>query len=324
MKMRSRLLRVNGDIKNGLRRQRKIIRWLNKLKARKNAYNSRRMLQKAAAGAMGSIPQALKSIRDMLHRHEMILLKLSRGGRRRILRHHFGRRCGSLALARRRLKRAVSIVVRLKKQPMTYVTSRKLRKWRRIVEMRHRALREIIKCKGLILCGNLRKAERNLARARSKLIKANRIASERPSDEDAQKDRHTYRNRVKYHKQMIKKIWDCMCSRAIKKYRMYKNLYEQEKSPVYLRRMKLHRRMIRRCNCRRAKINFNKAKNRFERHHMQYAQNPQDTTAKDNAKMFYDRIIFHKNKLQSYGCRVPAIPPNPFMTTRGVKVMRRR
>ena len=325
MKMRSHLRRVNGDIKNALRRQKKIIRWLNRLKARKNAYNSRRMLQKAAAGAMGSIPEALKSIRDMLRRHEVILMELSRGeGRRGRVTRRRGGRCGNLALARRRLKRAVSIVVRLKKQPPTSMNSRKLRKWKRVVEVRRRVLRKIIKCKGLILCGNLRKAERNLSRAQRKLNEANRIANQRPSDEDAQKNRHKYRARVKRHKEMIKKIWDCMCSRAVKKYRMYKNLYAQKKSPVYLRRMKMHRRMIRRCNCRKARINFNKALHRFERHRMQYAQNPQDTTAKDNTKMFYDRLIFHRNKLQSYGCRVPAVPPNPFMTTKGVKVMRRR
>lgn len=321
-KLNMRLKKVHDDIKAGLRRQKKIINWLNKLKARKNAYNSRRMLQKAAAGAMGSIPQALKSIKDMLRRHEKILMKLSKGkrsktgGRRRL--------CGNLSLARRRLKRAVRIIVNLKKQQPTAVRDKKIAKWRTVAAKRRAAVRRIIKCKGLILCGDLAKAQRNLALARTKFAEANKTANERPSDEDAQRARHKYRGRIAFHKKMIKKIWDCVCRRATKKYKMYKRLYAEKNMPVYLERMKIHKDMIRKCNCRKAKINFNNAKKRFTVYQQQYAQSPQDTGAKDKMAFFYGRMVVHRNKMQSLGCTVPVLPPSPLANKGKVKLRRRR
>jgi hypothetical protein len=322
MKLNTRLKKVRMDITAALRRQKKIINWLNKLKARKNTYNSRRMLQKAAAGAMGSIPQALKSIKDMLSRHEKILRKLStgkrskKGGRRR--------KCGNMALARRRLKRAVRIIVGLKKQPPTPVRDKKIAKWRAVAAKRRAALRRIIKCKGLILCGNMKKAQRNLARARAKFAEANKTANERPSDEGAQRARNKYRGRIAFHKKMLKNIWNCFCRRATKKYKMYKNLYAKKPKPVYLQRMKIHKDMIRRCNCRKARMNFNNAKKRFTTHQQQYAQSPQDTGAKDKMKFFYDRMVVHRNKLQSLGCKVPDLPPSPLKRSGKVTVRRRR
>jgi hypothetical protein len=280
------------------------------------------MLQKAAAGAMGSIPQALKSIKDMLSRHEKILRKLStgkrskKGGRRR--------KCGNLSLARRRLKRAVRIIVGLKKQPPTPVRDKKIAKWRTVAAKRRAAVRRIIKCKGLILCGDLAKAQRNLALARTKFAEANKTANERPSDEGAQRARHKYRGRIAFHKKMIKKIWDCVCRRATKKYKMYKRLYAKKNMPVYLERMKIHKDMIRKCNCRKAKINFNNAKKRFTVYQQQYAQSPQDTGAKDKMAYFYGRMVVHRNKMQSLGCTVPVLPPSPLANKGKVTVKRRR
>lgn len=321
-KLNMRLKKVHMDITAGLRRQKKIINWLNKLKARKNAYNSRRMLQKAAAGAMGSIPQALKSIKDMLQRHEKILRKLSGGRRSKTGGRR--KRCGNMALARRRLKRAVRIIVNLKKQPPTPVRDKKISKWRAVAAKRRAALRRIIKCKGLILCGNLKKAQRNLAKARAKLAQAHKTAEERPSDEDAQTARKKYRGRVEFHKKMIKNIWNCVCRRAVKKYKMYKNLYDKNNKPVYLQRMKIHKDMIRRCNCRKARINFNNAKRRFTKNQQQYAQSPQDTGAKDKLTFFYGRMVVHRNKMQSLGCKVPELPPSPLANKGKVMVKRRR
>ena len=320
-KLNMRLKKVHDDIKAALRRQKKIINWLNKLKARKNAYNSRRMLQKAAAGAMGSIPQALKSIKDMLRRHEEILMKLSNGKRSKNGRK--SRRCGNLSLARRRLKRAVRIIVSLKKQPPTPVRDKKIAKWRTVAAKRRATVRRIIKCKGLILCGNLAKAQRNLALARTKFAEANKTANDRPSDEDAQRARQKYRGRIAFHKKMIKNIWNCVCRRATKKYKMYKNLYAKKNIPVYLERMKIHKDMIRKCNCRKAKINFNNAKKRFNTYQQQFAQSPQDTGAKDKMTFFYGRMVVHRNKLQSLGCTVPVLPPSP-LKRRGKVTVRRR
>ena len=319
-KLNMRLKKVRMDITAALRRQKKIINWLNKLKARKNTYNSKRMLQKAAAGAMGSIPQALNSIRDMLRRHEKILMKLSKGKRGKTGRR---KRCGNMALARRRLKRAVRIIVGLKKQPPTPVRDKKIAKWRAVAAKRRAALRRIIKCKGLILCGNLKKAQRNLANARAKLAEAHKTAEDRPSDEDAQRARQKYRGRVAFHKKMIKNIWNCVCRRATKKYKMYKRLYDKKNKPVYLQRMKIHQDMIRRCNCRKARMNFNNAKRRFTKNQQQYAQSPQDTGAKDKMKFFYDRMVVHRNKMQSLGCKVPDLPPSPLKRSGKVTVRRR-
>lgn len=309
LKMNTRLKKIRLDLTGALRRQKKIIRWLNKLKAKKNAYNSRRMLQKAAAGAMGSIPEALNGIRDMLRRHEKILRSLSKGDRLRKTRRP--KRCGNLSLANRRLKNVVRNIAELQKKPASPARDKKLAKLRAIANKRRKAVNRITKCKGLILCGDLAKAKRNLANSRAKFAAANKTANERPSDEDSQKARQKYRSRISVHKKKIEEIWSCICRRAVKKYKQYKNMYAEKKSPVYLRKMNIHKKMINTCNCRKARMNFNRALNRHHKAQKQYAQNAQDTKAKDNIKFFYDRMMVHRNKLQSLGCKLPVMPAPP-------------
>jgi hypothetical protein len=313
LKMNASLKKINLDLKKSLIRQKKIIKSLNKLKAKKNVYNSRRNLQKAAAGAMGSIPQALNSIRDMLKRHEKILRTLAKkrkGGLRKTRRPK--RKCGNMKLARRRLKNVVGMIVKLKKTPASPARDKRLAKLRTLAKKRKVALRRIIKCKGLTTCGNLKKAKRNLAKAKSNLAKANKKAKERPSDEGAQRARKKFIARIKVHRKMIQKIWRCICRQAVKKYRQYKKLYAKKKSPVYLRKMNIHKKMIKTCNCRKARINFNRARNMHKKSTTQYMQNAKNTKAKDNIAVFYKRMIVHRNKLKSLGCKkLPVMPAPP-------------
>lgn len=323
LKMNTRLKKIRLDLAGALRRQKKIIRWLNKLKAKKNAYNSRRMLQKAAAGAMGSIPEALNGIRDMLRRHEKILRSLSKGDRRQKTRLP-KKKCGNLSLANRRLKNVLRKISEIKITPASPARDKKLAKLRAIANKRRAAVKRIMKCKGIILCGDLAKAKRNLANARAKFMTANNTANQRPSDESAQRARQNYRARIKVHKEKIEQIWSCICRRANKKYRQYKNLYAGIKSPVYLRKMNIHKKMINTCNCRKARMNFNRALNRHHKAQKQYAQNAQDTNAKDNIKFFYDRMMVHRNKLQSLGCKLPVMPAPPNGLVKKNFILRRK
>jgi hypothetical protein len=309
LKMITRLKKINLHLKKSLIRKKKIVKALNKLKAKKNIYNSRRVLQKAAAGAMGSIPQALNNIRNILKRHEKILRSL--GGRRRKTRRP-KRKCGNMKLARRRLKKVIRMIVKLKKTRASPARDKRLAKLRTLAKKRKVALRRIIKCKGVNTCGNLKKAKRNLVKAKRNLAKANKKAKERPSDEGAQRARKKFRARIKVHRKMIQKIWRCICRQAVKRYRKYKKLYAKKKSPVYRRKMNIHKKMIKRCNCRKARINFKRARIMHKKSRIQYMQNAKNTKAKDNIAVFYKRMIVHRMKLKSLGCKkLPVMPAPP-------------
>jgi Txe/YoeB family toxin of Txe-Axe toxin-antitoxin module len=305
--LQRKLKKVNVDLKKSATRRVKLVKWLNRVKARKNVYNSKRMMTKAAKGAMGAIPGALGQLNRTLRRHERILKILLR--RRGIKTRRGKKKCPNLSLARRRLKAAIRSHSRLKKDAVKNpkLKKRVLASRRRINRLR-RIVRRAIKCKGMVLCGNLKKARRNLKKARRAFMKAVKITKNRPSDEKAQRDKAKYRARVKVHRQKIRSIWACICRRAHKLYKKYKKLNAKRPSPGYVRRMKLHKRMIKRCNCRKARINFNRARAHYIKARVQIRQNSTNKKAKDQVVFFRRKMALHREKMKKYGCKLPPMP----------------
>ena len=269
------------------------------LKAAKNRFNAKRGLAVAVAGATGSIDK----LRDMVMKHDRILQNLA--GKKTD-------RCQSLQLQRLKLNAALGSLDRansnLKKRP----NNKRLQEAVRRMKIRVARLREkvaaAIKCRGMILCGNLRKAMRNLDNAKAAYAKAAETARNRPSDEDAQKARIKYENRIKKHREKIKSIWKCICDRAQKKYHQYEDLYARKKLPVYRRRMLLHKEMLRKCNCRAANINFNRARKSFILYRNRFQSNPMDQTAKEKMEQFYKNVLVHYERMKMYKCELPPLP----------------
>ena len=307
------------SIRSVLKRHSKILRRLTGGRRRPKKCGNMKLAQRRLKLVVGMIVK-LKKTRASPARNKRLaklrsLAKKRRIAIKRIIKCKSGRskkkKCGNMKLAQRRLKRVVGMIVKLKKTRASPARDKRLAKLRSLAKKRRIAIKRILKCKGVIKCGNLRKAKRNLAKSRKLFALANKKAIARPSDEGAQRARKKFRARIKIHKKVIKKIWGCICRRAVKKYRQYKKLYARKKSSVYLRKMKIHKRMIKRCNCRKARINFNRAKGRFRKSQKQYLQNPKDTKAKDNITLFYKRMIVHRIKLKKLGCKLPVMPPAP-------------
>jgi hypothetical protein len=160
----------------------------------------------------------------------------------------------------------------------------------------------------MIICGDLKKAYRNLSNAKVSYEKVLETARNRPSDEDSQKARLKYANRIKKHRAMIKSIWRCICNRAQKKYREYKDLYARKKLPVYRRRMLLHKEMLRKCNCRAANINFSRASKSFITYRNRFQSSPLDQNAKEKMEQFYKSVLVHYERLKLYKCKLPPLP----------------
>ena len=300
LKMSQKLRRTRTDLVKANMRYKLLTKKLNMLKAAKNRFNAKRGLAAAVSGAMsGSIERLSK----LVMRHDRILKRLA--GKKT-------KKCLSLQLQKLKLNAALGRLAKLNRSLKKTPSNKKLKEAVRRTRIRIARLREkvaaAVKCRGMIICGDLKKAMRNLANAKVGYAKVMETARNRPSDEDAQKARLKYANRIKKHRRMIKSIWRCICNRAQTKYRQYKDLYERKKLPVYRRRMMLHKDMVRKCNCRAANINFNRASKSFITSRNRFQSSPMDQNAKEKMDSFYKSVLVHYARLKLYKCQLPPLP----------------
>jgi hypothetical protein len=299
LKLSKQLRRMRGDLSKANHRYKFLIKKLNMLKAAKNRFNAKRGLAVAVAGATG----AMHKMRELVMKHDRILKELM--GKK-------SKRCMSLQLQRLKLNAALGRLAKVKNSLKKRPGNKRLKEALRRMKIRVARLREkvaaAVKCRGMIICGNLRKAMRNLENAKSAYAKAAETARNRPSDEDAQKDRIKFEKRIKKHRAVIKAIWKCICNRAQKKFHQYEDLYARKKLPIYRRRMLLHKDMLRKCNCRAANINFSRARRSFIVYRNRFQSNPMDQTAKEKMEQFYKSVLVHYERMKMYKCKLPPLP----------------
>ena len=327
LKASKKLRQAQTDLVKADVRYKFLTKKLNMIKAAKNRFNAKRALTAAVSGAaskfsgsisklQGKFSGSIDKLRQLVMRHDRMLRKLA--GKKT-------KKCLSLKLQRLKLNAALGRLAKLTNSLKKTPTDKKLKEAVRRTRIRIARLREkvaaAVKCRGMIICGDLKKAYRNLANAKVGYEKVIETARNRPSDEDSQKARITYANRMKKHRDMIKSIWKCICNRAQKKYRQYKDLYERKKSPVYRRRMLLHKEMLRKCNCRAANINFSRASKSFITYRNRFQSNPMDQTAKEKMESFYKSVLVHYARLKLYKCKLPDLPRK--IATLGGKVVKK-
>jgi len=303
LKMSQKLRRTRSDLVKASMRYKLLTKKLNMLKAAKNRFNAKRGLAAAVSGVAGKFSGSIERLRQLVMRHDRMLKRLA--GKK-------SKKCLSLQLQRLKLNAALGRLAKLNRSLKKSPSNKKLKEAVRRTRIRIARLREkvkaAVKCRGMIICGDLKKAMRNLANAKVGYAKVMETARNRPSDEDAQKARLKYANRIKKHRLMIKSIWRCICNRAQKKYHQYKDLYERKKLPVYRRRMMLHKDMLRKCNCRAANINFRRASKAFITFRNRFQSSPMDQTAKEKMEKFYKSVLVHYARLKLYKCKLPPLP----------------
>ena len=296
-------------------RYKRLRRLLERLKAAKNRFLSKRQLNDAI---MRQLKDKIEYFRRMLMKHDRILQRCCKTKTR----------CGDLGLAERRLERAIDAYKAAKninKQRSTPKTRRRLSKARMHVNDMRERVRQIRKCKGIIVCGNLKRAYRLLERAKADYARVMKVAADRPSDEDSQKARLKYENRIKKYRHLIKKIWTCICDRAQINYHKNKRLFSKTGKQIYKDRMKRHKKMLHTCNCRAANINFSRARKQFIKFRNRYQANTMDQKSKDEMDFYYKKVMQHYERLKLYNCELPTLP-RTIQTTQqgGVMVGRRR
>ena len=303
LKANKKLRQTRTDLVKANLRYKLLTKKLNMLKAAKNRFNAKRGLMAAVSGAASKFSGSVEKLRRLVMEHDRILRRLS--GKKT-------KKCMSLQLQRLKLNAALARLAKLNSSLKKTPSNNKLKEAARRTRIRIARLREkvaaAIKCRGMIICGDLKKAYRNLANAKMSYEKVIETARNRPSDEDSQKARLKYAARIKKHRAMIKSIWRCICNRAQKKYRQYKDLYARKKLPVYRRRMLLHKEMLRKCNCRAANINFSRASKSFITYRNRFQSNPMDQTAKEKMEQFYKSVLVHYARLKMYKCDLPPLP----------------
>ena len=319
----AKLNKARVDMKKVDMRYKQLKRLLDRLKAGKNRFLTKRTLANVVSGQVSG---NIAYIRKILMRHDRILKELMKfSAPRRRIRRVTKSKCGNLGLTQRRLRKAVIEYRKIhsmnKKRP-TRKTRLLLRAARERVAALRARVKAIRKCKGIILCGNLKKAYRNLARAKASYRRVMKIAKDRPSDEDAQKDRHKYMVRVRKHRHMIKKIWTCICNRAQIKYHLNERMFSKTGKKIFKDRMKVHKKTLHRCNCRAANINYSRAREQFIRHRNRYQANTMDQKSKDKMDFYYKKVMQHYERLKLYKCKLPPLPRT--IQTGGVVVGRRR
>lgn len=311
------LKKTKADLKSANIRYAFLKKRLDKLKAARSRFGTKRMM---ASAIMGQIGSTITNLRRIINRHSSMLKRMKKCCKLP------KPKCGNLGLARRRLRRELGKLKQMravyKRKPTRQLKMRIRRQASRVTRLRH-IVKRIIKCKGLIFCGNLKRAHRNLAKARANYKKVIKQALARPSDEDAQRARHKHMNSIKKYRHQISSIWTCMCNRAQVKYHQYKRLYNKYRKPVYRRRMLLHKRMLRTCNCRAANINFNRARIRFIKFRNQFQSNTLDQKSKEGMERYYKKVLEHYNRLKMYKCKLPPLP-RTLGRAGGVKVGRKR
>jgi len=312
MKLHKAVKGIRRALVTAQTKKRRIVTYINKWKARKNIYNKNLMLKKAAAGALGSIPEALKNIMAEIKIHRKILNKLV--GKTQSLGKR-GRRCrmkyGSLMNHRIKLKVARSHIYRLQNLPETDPRKARMVMWRKREQFHRNRIYQIWKCRGrrFNICvkkyGSLRNHKYRLRVSREHIVRLKALPVT-----DARTARiELWRSRAKFHRRRIHLIWACTCRRARRLFKYYKNKYATKKSPVYRRRMNKHRRMLRVCVCRRHRIMFWRARHNYYKYRRMFIEMPTNLDAKENRKRAWRNMVRHIEKLKQLNCKnIPELP----------------
>ena len=303
-------------------KKRRIVTYVNKWKARKNIYNKELLLKKAAAGALGSIPEALKNIMAEIKRHRRILNKLLKNMKikRRVKLSKNGLRCfrkyGSLRKHRMKLKVARRHIYRLQNLPETDKRKERRALWRKRAQFHRNRIYQILKCRGIRfnICvkkyGSLRMHKYRLRVSRGHIMRLKAL----PVTDKRTERIALWRSRAKFHRRRIHLIWACACKRATRLFNYYKN----KNSPVARQRMNKHRRMMRVCVCRRHRILFRRAKHNYYKFKRMFIQMPTNIDARENRKKAWRNMVRHLEKLRKLNCKnLPRLP-------RGGRIFRSR
>ena len=293
-----KLKKAKNDLIDVDKRFRKLNRILERLKAAKYRFNEKRMI---TAAILEHIKTKIKNMKQTVDEHDHILRNLVRKNKT----------CGDLELAQRRLDKALNIYKLRKnenKKRPTPATRRRLRNSHNYVTDLRMKIKQIRKCKGIMLCGNLKKITHKLEVARKNLKRAEKTATDRPSDEDAQKEFKKYKDQVKKYKTQIKATWDCICYRAQIKYHENKRLYSQTGKRIYKDKMLRHQKMMKTCNCRAGNINFGRARFQFIKYRNRFQANTMDQKSKEQMDFYYKKVMEHYNRLKMYKCALPRLP----------------
>ena len=303
-------------------KKRRIVTYVNKWKARKNIYNKELLLKKAAAGALGSIPEALKNIMAEIKRHRKILSQLLKNMKikRRVKLSKNGLRCfrkyGSLRKHRMKLKVARRHIYRLQNLPETDKRKERRALWRKRAQFHRNRIYQILKCRGIRfnICvkkyGSLRMHKYRLRVSRGHIMRLKAL----PVTDKRTERIALWRSRAKFHRRRIHLIWACACKRATRLFNYYKN----KNSPVARQRMNKHRRMMRVCVCRRHRILFRRAKHNYYKFKRMFIQMPTNLDARENRKKAWRNMVRHLEKLRELNCKnLPRLP-------RGGRIFRSR
>jgi hypothetical protein len=286
-----------------------------KLAALKTAY-ARFTAKMDLKGAIGG---SIEFLKKAIERHTRILNQILKRLKPMKKAH------ASLAMLRRQLAKAIAVykiaIRKAKKNRSARPMMLKAR--RRVMDLRRR-IRLLEQKYGIVHCPNLKVLTARLIKAKANYKRVMKIAGDRPSDEDAQKDRHKYEAQIKKYRLAIKRAWTCICDNAQRKMHHYERLFSKTSKRKYKLLMNKYKRQLHRCNCRAANINFYRAKKQFIKFRNRFEANNMDQNSKENMDFFYMKVIKHFRRLRMYKCKLPKLPRRVAGMQQGVFVGRRR
>lgn len=288
--------RINGA------RYRVLHKKLVALKAAYARFKAKIDLNSAISGKIGTSIEYLKRIVDQ---HTRILRTIMKN--MKPVKETDG--VTTLAMLKRRLRKAVIVYEIMKKEAKKHSSARpKMLKARRRVIALRQQIRDLERKLDIVHCANVNVLNRKLARAKRNYERVMKVASVRPSDEDAQKDRHKYKEQIKKYRRAIKEAWTCICDDAQRKMHKYERLFSTTGKQKYKLMMNKYKRQLHRCNCRAANINFSRARQQFIKFRNRFEANTMDQNSKNNMDFYYKKVMQHYNRLRMYKCRLPKLP----------------
>lgn len=275
-----------------------------KLMATKAAYarfKSKLDLNNAIAGKIGG---SIESLRRIIIQHTRILNRILKSMRKPKNKGH-----EALAMLRRQLKKAVFVYNRLKKEAKKHSSARPkmLRARRHVIDLRRR-IKNLEKRRNIVHCPSVKVLTVHLVKAKKNYERVLKIAKNRPSDEDAQKDRHKYHAKVKKYRAAIKNAWTCICNNAQHKMHKYERMFSKTGKQKYRLMMNKYKRQLHACNCRAANINFYRSKHAYIRYRNRFEANNMDQKSKGQMDFYYTKVLQHYKRLSIYKCKLPKLP----------------
>ena len=288
--------RLNGARYRVLRKK------LMALKAAYARFKAKIDLNSAISGKIGT---SIEYLKRMIEQHTRILRTIMKNMKpmKRI------GESANLAMLRRRLRKAIIVYEIMKKEAKKNSSARPkmIKAQRRVMALRQQ-IRNLERKLDIVHCANVKVLNMKLIRAKRNYKKVMKIASVRPSDEDAQKDRHKYEEQIKKYRRAIKKAWTCICNNAQHKMHKYERMFSKTGKRKYKLMMNKYKRQLHRCNCRAANINFYRARQQFIKFRNRFEANTMDQNSKNNMDFYYKKVMQHYKRLRLYKCRLPKLP----------------